>query len=452
MDLHEFLASVRKHWAVILLSTLLFLVISVGYSLAVPKKYESQTQLYLSVSSGEATSSEFAQAAAFSQNAVNSYVYVAQSSVVLDSVIEELGLDTDAADLAEQVTASSIPQTALINITATASTPEEAARLANAVGEHLKDVVENTLEPSTGSGGSSIHLTTTQTAVAEPAPVSPLLGQNIALGLLAGLALGLALALMRSAVDTKIHSAQEVAGVTDKPVLGIVDVSDYLQRNLLSVRTHPGSAEADSFRRLRTNVAFHGAPGGDSTFVVTAPRQSTEPAGIAANLALALAEAGKQVVVVDADLRQPELAQRLGVDGKVGLAQVLTGQSSLDQALQRMGDSNLSVLAAGASSADPGALFDSAEMAALFTDLAQGYDHVIIHAPAVLDDVAAAVIARQSGQVLVVASSGKTRTPELAETLAALGNAGANVAGIVLAEHGTRGSTSRRKALPEAGR
>lgn len=441
MDLQGFLASVRRGWALIVLSMLVFLLAAVGYSLAVPKKYESHTQLYLSVASNDSTSGELAQAAVFSQNIVNSYVYVATSSVVLDPVIEQLGLNTDAVNLAERITASSIPQTGLIDVSATAGTPEEAAQLANAVGEQLKEAVQTTLEPGAGSAGSPIHLTTTKVAQEEPEPVSPLLGQNIALGLLAGLTLGLALALMRSAVDTRIYSPQEVADVTDIPVLGVVAATN-----------SQGIRSTESFRRLRSNTAFQPAAAELSTFVITSARQSLERPGITANLARALAESGKKVAVVDADLRNAELGKRMGVAEEVGIAQVLSGEVTLDQAMQRQNDANLDVLAAGVSSADPNASLDAAGMSAMFTELAHAYDHVIVDAPPVLEDVAAAVMARPSGKALVAVTAGRTRRPELAEALGVLESAGADVAGIVLSRDTARRLGSGRKALSSAAR
>src|SRR5699024_5456907 len=138
--------------------------------------------------------------------------------VVLEPVVDKLGLEMSASQLASHITAASPSDTALINITVSSPSPEQAAEIANEVGESFKNVVQTELEPDAEAGNSPINLTTVQTANAPTSAVSPNIPVNILLGLLVGFALGVGAAVLRTVLDTRIYSLKDVEEVTDKPL------------------------------------------------------------------------------------------------------------------------------------------------------------------------------------------------------------------------------------------
>lgn len=135
MELREYWYVLRKNWVTILLITLLGVVAAGGASFLMTPKYETKTQLYVSVRSTAQSTTDLAQGATFSRQIVNSYVDLINTGVVLDPVIGELGLDETQTELAKTIKASSPAESALINITVTREDSEQAAEIANAVGE-----------------------------------------------------------------------------------------------------------------------------------------------------------------------------------------------------------------------------------------------------------------------------------------------------------------------------
>src|SRR5699024_2653855 len=128
--------------------------------------------------------------------------------------------------------------------------PEQAAQIANEVGESFRNVVQTELEPE--GENSPINLTTTQTALPPSSPVSANVLMNVTLGLLVGLAIGVGIAVLRTVLDTRIHSLRDVEEVTDKPLLGgIVSDSD-VRKTPLVMQAKKHSPIAESFRVLRT--------------------------------------------------------------------------------------------------------------------------------------------------------------------------------------------------------
>ncbi|QGU01019.1 Tyrosine-protein kinase YwqD [Corynebacterium kalinowskii] len=432
MEIRKYAAILAKNWILVVVSAMIGLVAGIGYSLLVTPEYQSRTQLYVSVRSEAGTTGELAQGATFSSKIVNSYVDVIRTSVVLEPVVNQLGLDMTPAELASRIVAVSPSETALIDITATSTSPETASQIANAVGESFKNVVQTQLEPDKETGVSPINLTTTQTAMIPSSPVSPNLPMNAILGLLAGLAIGVLIAVLRDTFDTRIHSLEDVKNVTDTPLLGgVIDDPD-ASKNPLIIRTKPNSPRAESFRALRTNLQFVNVNEQASIFVMTSANPGEGKSTTSANLALALAESGARVALLEADLRLPMVHKYMGVEGNAGLTDVLIGKAELNDVLQRWGRTQLHFLPAGRIPPNPSELLGSDRMNKVLDELSATFDFVIIDAPPILSVTDAAVIGHGKTGILMAVAAGSTRKPELQAGLSALEHAGANVVGVIV--------------------
>jgi capsular polysaccharide biosynthesis protein len=153
--------------------------------------FTGQSQVFVSVRGTDGVG-EMGQAVTWATRAVRSYVQLATTPVVLQPVIEELGLVDTATSLAERVSASNPLDTQLLNISVSDRSPELAASIANAVARSLAREVE-VLETPSGGGDSNVRIATVRSALAPDSPSSPNTRMNLALGLLGGLALGVAL-------------------------------------------------------------------------------------------------------------------------------------------------------------------------------------------------------------------------------------------------------------------
>ena len=215
VELRDYGVALRRHWKTGVGLALACLLAAVVVVLATPPTYRATAQVFVA-SSGEGTSG-----AQFVNQRVTSYPDVARSRAVLDPVIESLGLDESFADLRARVEATNPLETSQIDIAVTGRDAVEAARVADAVAEEFGTVVEQ-LERPVG-GPSPVDLTVTNPATVPTSPASPQTGLLIGLALVVGLALGAAAAVVRSRVDGRLHSAEDVraawGGSDDVPVL-----------------------------------------------------------------------------------------------------------------------------------------------------------------------------------------------------------------------------------------
>ena len=430
MELREYLLILRKYWALVVVTTVLGIAAGLGLSWLATPEYQSKTQLYVSVRSDGGNTGDLVQGANYSRQIVNSYVSVVSSSAVLDPVVEELGLDMTGSQLADHITAASPSDSALIDITASSSSAEESAEIAEAVGESFKNVVQTQLEPEV-NGASPISLTTTQNALVPKSPVSPNLLVNIALGLLIGLAVGYGAAILRTVLDRRIYTSEDLAQITAKPVLGEIIDDPEADKNRIILSTKPQSPRAESFRSLRTNLQFLNVGSKKRVFVVTSSKPSEGKTTTTLNLAAAISQTGSSVVVVEGDLRLPTFAKYLDIEGGAGLTDVLIGRAELSDVLQRWGRNPFYVLPAGRTPPNPSELLGSDEMEQTLETLQDQFDYVIVDAPPVLAVTDAVVLEKLSTGLLMVVATGFTTKQELEHSLQVLETAAANVLGLV---------------------
>ncbi len=440
MELHDYLRILRKNWILIVVCTLLGVAVASAVSITTTPKYQSTAELYVSVKSAAGTgTSDLVQGTSFARQAVTSYVSVVDSARVLQPVIKELGLDLTVQQLAGKVAASSPLNTVLIDITVTDNSPATAAKIANSVGKNLADVVVNVLEKPAEGGTTQVKIETVQPAVTPTRPASPNVPLNLVLGLLVGLAVGIAAAVLRTVLDTRIHSTHDIELVTDKPLLGGISFNPDARRRPLVVHADPRSPRAESFRTLRTNLQFLDIEGASRTFVITSSVPGEGKSTTAANLAISLAETGAKVALVDGDLRLPRVEEYMGIEGAVGLTDVLIGRAELADVLQKWGRGMLFVLPSGRIPPNPSELLGSKNMANLLAVLAAEFDYVIIDAPPLLLVTDAAVVSKLAGGAILVVASGRTKRAEIAGAVRALEHSGSSLLGVVVTMLPTKG-------------
>jgi capsular exopolysaccharide synthesis family protein len=194
----------------------------------------------------------------------------------------------------------------------------------------------------------------------------------------------------------------------------------------------PVSPYAECYRFLRTNILY----GTDrqnihSIMVCSAiPQQGTSTT--TANLALALAEAGKRVVVIDTDFRRPMVHKNFGTTNEAGLSDLLCGEIGLEAALHPSEVEGITLLTAGAPARNPSALLNSERMRELLRELGDKFDYVLLDSPPVLAFSDGLVLSSLlDGVMLVVRAGDSSRGNELQAKIA-LERAGANILGVVV--------------------
>lgn len=425
MQIRDFLAVLRARWFTVACCALVVLAAASAATLSITPVYTATTRVFFSAVA-PAEEDEAGGVYVITQADLATYVDVVGSPVVREPLVEELGLD-GGFGLSAKVPASS----PMLDITVTADDPQVAAEIANAVGPQLAEVAGE-FSPLLASAGQDVTATTITPATAPTSPSSPDVLRNLALGLLAGLVLGVGIAFVRHGLDTRVRGEADVRAVSDRPILATVGLDRAVRQQPVVMESDPHGAHAEAIRRLRTNLLFVDVTTRRHSFVVTSAVPGEGKTTTTVNLAIAMADAGSRVLLVDADLRNPSVATTMGLEGAAGLTTVLLGRASADEVIQPWRDTSLHVLPAGQIPPNPSELLGSDAMAELFTELAGRYDFVLVDSPPVVPVIDAVIINRLTGGMLMVVAVDQVGKRELAAALRSLETAGVNVSGFAL--------------------
>jgi capsular exopolysaccharide synthesis family protein len=214
--------------------------------------------------------------------------------------------------------------------------------------------------------------------------------------------------------------------------LGGISFDNDAKRKPLLTQVLAHSPRAESFRQIRTNLQFAHVSHESKAILITSSLPGEGKTTTATNLAIALAQAGQSVVLVDADLRRPRVDDYLGLDRNAGLTTALIGAAPLEDLVQRWGDDDLFVLTSGQIPPNPSELLGSALMKELIDSLEHSYDAVIIDAPPLLPVTDAAVLSQQVGGVVLVVGSSRVKSSDVQKSIAALDMVDAAVLGVVM--------------------
>ncbi|GAB3043090.1 polysaccharide biosynthesis tyrosine autokinase [Sediminivirga luteola] len=420
----------RRSWVWIVSAVLTGTALAAAVSLVQPPKYAATVKVFVSTSN-EGSVSELQLGNTFTQQRVATYADLVTTPAVLDPVIQEVAPGEEVAELSENIRAQALTDTSLLEITVTDQDADRAAVIANAVSDSLTSVIED-IETTQGAETSPVRLSIVQHAEAPNTPVSPRLLVNLVLGMLVGLLTGSGLALFREVLDTRVRTERDIEALASVPVIGGIPFDADLKSHRLVIHTDPLSPHAEAFRSIRTNLQFLQADRQERIFVITSSVQGESKSTTAANLALALADTQQRVLLIDADLRRPKLAEYLGMEGSVGLTDLLIGRVEPPQVIQRWGDSQMYVLPAGQRPPNPSELLGSGVMKEALEEFGRVFDAVVIDSPPLLPVTDAAILSQHATGVIVAAAANHVKRTQIAAALQTLEQVHANIAGIVL--------------------
>ena len=267
-------------------------------------------------------------------------------------------------------------------------------------------------------------------------PILPRTRYNVILSIILGGALSIGVTLLLSALRDTVRSPEDMQRRFGVASLGTVFTwaSREASANQLIMQVSPTSAYSEAFRQIRANVQFATVGKNTKLFLVTSPGPSEGKTTILSNLAIAIAQTGKRVVVVDGDLRRPTVHRRFQVKSReVGLSNFLSEPDlPLENIVIPTEVEGVYVIPAGPIPPNPSELLGSPSMTVLLEQLAEEYDVVFIDSPPTLMAADAPVIAAQVEEAIIVVDASKTRTSSLKGTLESLNNSQVHVLGVVL--------------------
>ena len=493
-DFRALLSMLRRRTAVIVIAAVVGVVAALVFSHSQPKRYEATASLLFRplLLDLQVTGVPLQNPIGDAQRDTATNLALLSLDDVRTRAAARLGPPYTAKRIEGDVDVSAAGQSNIVHITASEPTPQEAARVANAVAlgfiafrrDGLRDQVlraadkvRNDLKQKNLSRPVRTALRNNLTRLgllaavqtgdaqfvqrAEPPtqPSSPKTFRNAILGGALGLLLGLGLALAMEQLDRRVRRTDQLEDALGLPLLAVVPRSKALRRGT-DWGSRDDAGDEEPFRRLRANLRHIDEEADLRTVLVTSARAASGKTTVATHLAAAAAVGGNaRVLVIEADLRRPRLAALLGLPSDTGLSQLLESEGPLGESawdhVSRIplgGGSNGSgssghaalafdALPAGPPPDAPSELLDSSRMRELLTSAHERYDLVVIEAPPPTLVSDAIPLMKQVDGVLIVGRLGHENDPELRELRDELKRLGVTPVGAVA-------NFSRRVANP----
>lgn len=288
--------------------------------------------------------------------------------------------------------------------------------------------------------------------IIEPAPIpgspsSPKTLINLMIGMVMGLSLGIVFAFVKEYFDVRVQTPEDLKRRGFVPMTPIMNMDPEIERlgrgdgltakdravdaHLITL-SFPFSSIAESYRQMRTNLQFARVGQPVKTLLVTSPAPGEGKSTTACNLAIAFAQTGKKVLLVDADLRRPTLDAKFSLTKEPGLTEYLVGKKNLKAVVQQTKVENLSAICSGEIPQNPAEALGSESMRKLIVEASAEYEVVLFDSSPILAVTDPAVVSTMVDGTLIVVSSGKTRAQDLEQASELLEGVGGKVIGVVM--------------------
>ena len=303
-------------------------------------------------------------------------------------------------------------------------------------------------EAGVTAGLRSNNIRTVDRARVPTAPSEPNIPRNLAFALALGLTTGIGLAFLLEGIDNTVRTPEQAQAISALPSLGMIPLGSKngteSTRKKLSVtsskeavelvtQSRPQSQMAESYRALRTSLLLTSLGAPPKVILVTSALPQEGKTTTSINCAIVLAQKGTRVLLIDADLRRPVIHKTLGIGPRIGLSNVLTGSTTLSQAVVRSGVlPTLFVLPAGTPPPNPAELLASSNMKDVLDELSEQYDHIVVDTPPTLSVTDAVVMSTRADAVVLVIRSGQTTKQALRRARDILMQVNARVCGVLL--------------------
>ncbi|AJW41079.1 Tyrosine-protein kinase Wzc [Rhodococcus sp. B7740] len=425
MEIREYGRILRAGWWIVALATVIGIAGGWAYTFFTTPQYQACARLFVTTEGGSSVGEAY-QNNLFSQERVTSYAGLATSTQVAQRAIDQLQLQMSPDELRSRVTATPIEKTVLLDLCATDPDPAVAQVLTNAVAGQLTQLVQE-LETSQRGGSPAAGATVVDQGDVPTSPIGMGLTTVLGLGAAIGFVLGIALALLRGLLDRSIRDRPRAEEISGRVVLGGLPIDATRPKAAVASMQKMG----EPLRALRTNIRFLGGGTPPRVITVTSAAAGEGRTSTAIDLSAVLAEAGHRVLLVGGDLRSATLGTRLGIDQSSGLSTVLSGEHSIEDAIQDDVFGGVSVLPSGPVPPNPSELLGSDRAQELLESLRGEYRYVIVDTPPLLQVTDGAILTALSDGALVLARTGRTTREKLRRAIKVLDGVGATVLGVV---------------------
>lgn len=366
----------------------------------------------------------------------NTFVHLMTGRTMCNAIAAECKSYPKTADqVAKMIAVSRKTDSSIIDMTVTASSPEEAYELAQAVKDTYKDVVR------VYSGGS-IHLCDEPELPTKP-DKSVGTVRNAIIGALAGAVICALIIIIRDSARNTVRSQEDIQNKLQLNVIGEVSQvpsgerfykkSAHGDRELLITDKACGFAFVETYKAMRTKLELLNGRRGYKSFVVSSTGANEGKTTVAVNLSLALAQNGYSVLLVDADLRKPSVLKNLGISNLSGnsIADVVNGAKNSSDAIKYIEKYKMFVLAGDESITDPTEMLSNAKTGEFIAAARENFDYIIIDTPPIGIVADAAICAKYTDSSIFVIREDVFPVPAILEAVSDLTQGGTDLAGCV---------------------
>ena len=412
------LAVIWRRRTIVLVTLLAFVVTTAVVSKTLNKVYSTDSTLLIALPA-DAQTFDTVQA---SQAIARSYAEIINSPNLAARVARRLGGDTTKSEILDKTSFEPITETQLLEITAEDGDGARAKLIADTYADVFIDYAETNLTPTTQATISLADAAPIPRSAARPKPTLYTL-----VAAMLGLGIGLALAFLRDRIDDRVRTPEEVEATFDVPVLARIPYRGRHERSVIAFK--------EAYRVLRTNLEFERTGAPVKSIAVTSGSEGEGKTTTVSELAIAIAEVGREVIVVEGDLRRPNLQGTL-VDWEEplwpGLSNYLVEAVPIDDAIHPTGQPKISIVPAGPLPPSPSALLESRRAHELVSLLTERADVVLIDCPPLNIAADASVISRLVDGVVFLLDLSSSKERRVRDGLRQLQAVKAETLGFVL--------------------
>lgn len=435
MELNRYIQVLRQRlWMVVACPIIAALAAGI-VSFLLPPVYEAHVSLYIKPAQ-PISSSDPTTPALPSDTVLRTYADWMTQRPILDTVDSQLGLSLRYEDLAKKIKVTPQPNTLLLDVAVQDTNPVVARDVANQlVADFIDTVKKNQASASQPTNSQPVdNLIITAPAVTPDKAVFPNKTLNVAIAFASGLLLAIGLAFLLDYLDQSIKGDDDLIerlGLIPIGHIAWVPTTKAKRSELVALDTQSPSSEA--FKALRTGVLFSTIDQQLKAIVITSAELGEGKSRTAANLAIALAQAGHKTLLVDADFRRPSQHRMFGKVRNIGLSNLIIQDATESEAITAIeAVPNLWLLPSGPTPPNPSELLGSGRMLELMSKLWRDFSYVIVDTPPVNAVTDASILARSANATILVVEQGKTTFPALRHAKQMLDRVNANTIGAVL--------------------
>ena len=404
---------------------------------------------------------------ATNKNLIDTYTQVVKSHRVLDKVKSDMNTELTYSDMLGMIEVSAIKGTEIINITTTDRDAEFATKMTNKIADHFVKEIAKIYNDR------NINVLDSAVTPTEPANIKVVRQEIIAFA--AGLIVSVSILFLVFYFDRSVKTSEQVESQLHLPVIGKIHMIDAEKERLkrrqralalkakkeakeadsaenaenteneeeaseedlsseLILKNNPKSIISEDFRTVRTSLDFSLVGKNNNSLVLTSTVPNEGKSFVSANLAIAFANTGKKVLLVDADMRLGRQHEIFELSNQAGLSNLLveTAGDRLRKYVQKTEIENLSVVTRGVTPPNPAELIDSKQMEKFIATVKAKYDYVIIDSAPVYNLADSLIISKKADRTMIVCRANKTNIDHVKDGLKSLQAIDANIAGVIL--------------------